>query len=152
MMPVLLTWPILLYKQCFLMYNYVVHCCPQKKLAKSMKGWWNMWAHCCQQWAQGYYHCWQQRVIEDAGKGSLPRRTTANKQLSHLTTGSRCGKNFFVEFEFTKLSFKFFVEFHFGVAKFTLEFVIEICRFGILSSGVPHTNAIHAANFPVIVD
>ena len=91
-------------------------------------------------------------MIEDAGKGSLPRRTTANKQLSHLTTGSRCGKNFFVEFEFTKLSFKFFVEFHFGVAKFTLEFVIEICRFGILSSGVPHTNAIHAANFPVIVD
>jgi len=61
-------------------------------------------------------------VIEDAGKGSLPRRTTVNKQLSHLTTGSRCGKNpnqegaslvcdFSVEFEFTKLSFKFFVEF-----------------------------------------
>ena len=28
-------------------------------------------------------------VIEDAGKGSLPRRTTANKQLSHLTTGAK---------------------------------------------------------------
>jgi hypothetical protein len=71
----------------------------------------------------------------------------------HKSKSGRCSLvcDFSVEFEFSKLSFKIY----FGVSKFTLEFLIEICSFGpwetiyVKYVTIVINNKSHFAIFPV---